>query len=141
VSFFGVVRETARPCRPSGCEREAERTAPSARIPSSVRASSTVSAVVQYSRVDVHLELAAVADRDTVTVADLRGEGRDDDVVLTELDVLLLEDIRHGGPEDVDRAGPAVDRDLHGLVVEGHAHRSGGHDERGDTLGGGTKGT
>ena len=49
VTFFGVVTESMRPPRPSGCEREAESTAPSARMPRSVSAASTVVAVVQYS--------------------------------------------------------------------------------------------
>ena len=51
VTFFGVVTARVRPPRPSCCEREADRTAPSARMPTSVRAASTVVAVVQYSLV------------------------------------------------------------------------------------------
>ena len=51
VTFFGVVTARVRPPRPSGWEREADSTAPSARMPRSVRAASTVVAVVQYSLV------------------------------------------------------------------------------------------
>ena len=51
TTFFGVVTARVRPPRPSGCEREAESTAPSARMPRSFRAESTVVAVVQYSLV------------------------------------------------------------------------------------------
>ncbi len=49
LTFFGVVTARARPLRPRGCDREAVRTAPSARTPMSSSAVSTVVAVVQYS--------------------------------------------------------------------------------------------
>ena len=51
VTFFGVVTARVRPPRPSGWEREAESTAPSARMPRSCSAESTLVAVVQYSLV------------------------------------------------------------------------------------------
>ena len=51
VTFFGVVTARVRPPRPSGCEREADSVAPSARMPRSCSAESTSVAVVQYSLV------------------------------------------------------------------------------------------
>ena len=51
VTFFGVVTARVRPPRPSGWERDADSTAPSARMPRSFSALSTVAAVVQYSLV------------------------------------------------------------------------------------------
>ena len=106
VTFFGVVTARVRPPRPSGWEREADSTAPSARMPRSVSAASTVVAVVQYSlvfAVDGDRQLAAVADRDVVTVVDRGGERGNHDVVRADGDVLLVEDVGDGGAEDVDR--------------------------------------
>jgi len=48
VTSLGVVTDMTRPARPSGCERETESLAESARMPSSDRAPATVVDVVQY---------------------------------------------------------------------------------------------
>ena len=145
VTFFGVVTASVRPPRPSGWEREAESTAPSARMPRSVSAASTVVAVVQYSvrlAVDGDGQLAAVADRDVVAVVDgaSRAEGTTTSCGPTAMSCLSRTSATVDA-EDVHRGGLPVDGDLHGLVVVGHADRTGGHDEGGGALGDVTKGS
>ncbi len=130
VTFFGVVTARVSPPRPSGWDREAESTAPSARMPRSVQRRVDGGGgrpVLLGLPVDRDRQLAAVAHRDVVTVVDRGGEGGNHDVVRADRDVLLVEDVGDGGPEDVDRGGLPVDGDLDGLVVVGHTDRTGGH--------------
>jgi hypothetical protein len=113
VTFFGMVTAKVRPPRPSGWERDAESTAPSARMPRSFSALSTVEAVVQYSLVlpvdrDRQLAPRSATEMWSPSLTDDRdARGRTTSCGPTD-DVLLVEHVGHGRPEDVDRAGPAV---------------------------------
>src|SRR6478752_5222127 len=103
TTFFGVVTARVRPPRPRGWEREAESTAPSARMPRSVRAESTVVAV------DRDRQLAPVAHRDVVTVVDRGPQRGDDDVVRPDRDVLLVEHVGDGRAQNVHGGRLPVD--------------------------------
>ena len=86
-------------------------------------------------------QLAAVADDDRVAVVERRVGGRLHDVVLTDGDVLLREEVADGAAEDVHRGGVAIQRQAHGLVVLGHGQGTDGHDGHGRALGGPTQRT
>ena len=145
VTFFGVVTARVRPPRPSGWERDADSTAPSARMPRSFSALSTVVAVVQYSlvcAVDGDRQLAPVAHRDVVTVAHRGRRGREPRRRAGRRRCPACRGRRRRcEPRTWTEVGCPSTETCDGLVVVGDTDGTGGHDERGNALSGMTKGS
>ena len=136
VTSLGVVTDMTRPVRPSGCERETESLAESARMPSSDRAPATVVEVVQYSLVCP--STVTVRRRPYRTTTFWPSLSRVDTAGATTswgptLMSWLGQHVTDGAAEQVDCGGLAVNRQVHRLVEVGEADSTGneGHDNSG----------
>ena len=136
MTLFGVEMARSRPWRPSGIERDAERRAPSARMPTAASASSTVRAVVQYGvghAVDGHREGPGEPDDDLLAVLDVGVQRRGHDVAAgSTVDVLVREQALDGVGVGVDGAALTVDEEGDGLAGVGVGGGSADHGAKGD---------